>query len=200
MTLGVQLSLDNQWKVYLNLRRIWIILINLHHFKHKIGFLRLLECHKYLIVLDGPQNTDQWIQTCAFTVAYVVLWLEVLFYYSAVKVFHIRCATRGEGESLPYPFLKIKKKCPGFGKKGPNFVHPEVKFSIQNIVLRVSRTKSSKISCCGAFFLDFLRKCLLKYPNFKKPPLSWKISGCAPTCKQYDFCSLELYWQYRQKF
>ena len=41
MTLSFQLGLDNQWKVYSNLR-IWIILINLCHFKHKTGFLRLL--------------------------------------------------------------------------------------------------------------------------------------------------------------
>ena len=33
-----------------------------------------------------------------------------------------------------YPFLKIIKKCSVFGKKGPDFLHPEVKFTIQNIV------------------------------------------------------------------
>ena len=33
MTLDVQLGLDTQWKVYSNLTRIWIILINLCHFK-----------------------------------------------------------------------------------------------------------------------------------------------------------------------
>ena len=43
----------------------------------------------------------------------------------------------GEGESQPYPFWEIKKM-PWFWKKGPDFVHPEVKFIIQNIVLRVS--------------------------------------------------------------
>ena len=92
------------------------------------------------------------------------------------------------------PFLKIKK-C-------PDFFHHEVKYTIQNIVLRVSGTKSSKMFCYWSFFLDFLRKCLLKCPNFKKPPLPWTISDCAPAYiwyKQSDFCSLELYWQYLQK-
>ena len=35
----------------------------------------------------------------------------------------VRCATRGrEGGGLPCPFLKIKKKCHEFGKKGPDCV------------------------------------------------------------------------------
>ena len=49
---------------------------------------------------------------------------------------------RGEGwggrGGLPCPFLKIEKKCPDFGKKWPDYVLPWVKFSIQNVVLRVS--------------------------------------------------------------
>ena len=57
-----------------------------------------------------------------------------------------------------------------------------------------------------------MRKCLLKYHNFTKPPLPWTISGCAPAyiwyiCiyiyiyiyKQSDFRSLEPYWQHLQK-
>ena len=46
--------------------------------------------------------------------------------------------------SAPFPFSKIKK-C-------PDFVHLEVKYAIQNIVLRVSGTKSSKSFYCGTFF------------------------------------------------
>ena len=42
MTLGVQLGLDNQWKVYSNLRKIWIILINLCHFNTKQDFWDML--------------------------------------------------------------------------------------------------------------------------------------------------------------
>ena len=97
---------------------------------------------------------------------------------------------KGEGMPLPptlFPFLKIKKKC-------PDFVHCEVKYAIQSIVL-----KAPKFSIAGLFYLDFLRKCLSKCPDFKKPPLPWTISDCAPAYiwyKQSDFCSLELYWQY----
>ena len=144
MTLGVQLGFDNQWIVCSNLRRIWIILLNLCHFKHKTGFL------SYISNLDGPWNTEHntfqgyphmdrciGCHTCAFTVAYAALWLEVLLHYSAVKVFHIRCVTRGnEGEANPSISLEIKKM-PWFWKKGPDFVRSEVKFIIQNIVLRI---------------------------------------------------------------
>ena len=35
-------------------------------------------------------------------------------------------------------FSKNRKKCPDFGKKDPHCVHLQFKFSIQNIVLRVS--------------------------------------------------------------
>ena len=83
-----------------------------------------------------------------------------------------RRATRGEeGGGLPCPFLKIEKKCPAFGKKGPNCVHPWVESSIQNVVLRVSRGKSAKTFPCGAFFLVFLTKSLSKCLNSAKPPL-----------------------------
>ena len=96
------------------------------------GLLRLLPCHKYLIVLCeqlrwtskhrpikfntflGYTHMDHYTHTCAFTVAYIILWLEVLLHYSTVKVFHIRCATRGGGS--PTLFWK-SKKCRNFGKK-----------------------------------------------------------------------------------
>ena len=48
MAIGVQLGLDKHWKVYSNLRRIWIILINLCHFKHQTGLF------SYVSNLDGP--------------------------------------------------------------------------------------------------------------------------------------------------
>ena len=53
---------------------------------------------------------------------------------------HPICHKGGQLErrgGLPFPFLKINKKCPEFRKKGPDCVHPYVKFTIQNIVLRV---------------------------------------------------------------
>ena len=50
--------------------------------------------------------------------------------------------------SLPCLFLKIEKKNPDFGRKDPDCVHLQVKFAIQNVVLRVSRRKSSKYFLC----------------------------------------------------
>ena len=96
---------------------------------------------------------------------------------------------------LSDPFLKIKKsnlilkkKQPDFvhlsvkfsiqnvvlrvsRRKNSNFVHLWVKFSIQNVVLRVSRRKSSKNFPCEAFFIVFLTKCLLKCTNSTNPSL-----------------------------
>ena len=126
MTLGVQLGLDTQW---INLRRIWIILINLCYFSTKQDFWDYFNVinvwHCYVSNLDGPQNRaikfnmfqgyphmDHCIgcHTCAVTVAYAVLWLEVLLHYSAMKVsyLHIKCATRGGGRP-PLLFLENQK-------------------------------------------------------------------------------------------
>ena len=76
-----------------------------------------------------------------------------------------RCATRRARALLP-----LSKKCFGkkikislnLGKKGLDFGHPWVKSSIQNVVLRVSKTKKSKVFL---YFFVFLTKCLLKYPS-----------------------------------
>ena len=85
----------------------------------------------------------------------------------------------GGGEASPALFWK-SKKYPDFGKKGPDCVHPWGKFTIQNVVLRVSRRKNSEIFPVGPFFLKFLTTCLSKSPNFTKPPLHWIISGWVP--------------------
>ena len=47
------------------------------------------------------------------------------------------------GRSL-LPFFENKKKCPDFAEKDSDSVHLWVKYSIQNVVLRVSRRKSIK--------------------------------------------------------
>ena len=89
---------------------------------------------------------------------------------------------RRKGKVSPTLLWKIKKNA-DFGKKA----------------LIESIPKSSAVAL---FFVDFLRKCLSKCPNSKKPPLPWKSSGCAPayiSYKQPGFCSLEPYWQYLQK-
>ena len=73
-------------------------------------------------------------------------------YSSSGKMLHHRRAARGKGEVSPAIF-EDRKKCPDFGKKGPNCVHPWVESSIQNAVLRISRRKSSKIFANWAFFV-----------------------------------------------
>ena len=85
----------------------------------------------------------------------------------------------GRAEASPALFWKLKKVA-WFWKKVLDCVHLWVKFSIQNVVLRVSRRKSSKSFSVGPFLHKFLRKCLSKCPNSMKPSLPWKISGCAP--------------------
>ena len=54
----------------------------------------------------------------------------------------------------PLPFLKIKK-VPDFGKKSPDCVHLWIKFSIQNVVLRVSQRKNSQKVCLQVFLSCF---------------------------------------------
>ena len=78
----------------------------------------------------------------------------------------------GEGDVL-CSFLKIGKSALIFEKR-----IKWVESSIQNLVLRVSRRKSSKIFPCGSLSLVFLKKS--KCPNFTKSLLLWKITGWAP--------------------
>ena len=95
-------------------------------------------------------------------------------------ILDIRHATQGRvGGGLPCRFSKIEEIALILEKKSHDCVHLWVKFSIENIVLRVSRRKNSKIFPCGAFFV-LLMKCLSKCPNSAKPLLPWKVSGCAP--------------------
>ena len=160
MTLGVQLGLDKPMKSIFQHER------GLNYFDR---FMRL------------TQNRIFQITSVSYTFDLIVLWLcqqlrwtskhraqyisgissygslhrlPYLYFYNCIycfvigalfhiKVFHIRHAPKGYGEA-PLPFLESLKKC-------PKFVHPEVKFTIQNIALRVSRTKCSKIFCCRTF-------------------------------------------------
>ena len=45
-----------------------------------------------------------------------------LFYNTITCLF--RRAIKGGGGSPPLPFFENQKKCPDFGKKGPNCVYP----------------------------------------------------------------------------
>ena len=69
-----------------------------------------------------------------------------------------------EGGGLPSFFLKIKKKCPDFRKKGSDCVHPYIKFTIGNVVLRVSKRKNFDISACGAFFTRIFDEIFIGVP------------------------------------
>ena len=61
----------------------------------------------------------------------------------------------GKGRS-PLPFFENRKKYPDFGKQGPDCVDLWVKFSIQNLVLRVFRRKKTpKCFPAEPFFLVF---------------------------------------------
>ena len=58
---------------------------------------------------------------------------------------------------LPCPFLKFEKSALILAKKGPNSVHLWSTYSIQNLILRVSKRKNSKIFLRGCFFLCFIQ-------------------------------------------
>ena len=78
-----------------------------------------------------------------------------------------------EGRKRPLlPFFENRKKCPDFEKKDSDYVRPWVKFSIKNVVLRVSIGKNFKIFPA--------EKSTFKCPNLTKSPLPCKIFGCAP--------------------
>ena len=70
------------------------------------------------------------------------------------------CNLEGEGRP-PLSFLKIVGNV---GKKGPDCVRHWVKFSIQNIVLRVYRRESSKLFPRGAFFSCVFDEMLIEVP------------------------------------
>ena len=53
---------------------------------------------------------------------------------------------------------------PDFGKKGPDCIHLCVKLSIQNLVLTVSRKKSSKFFLCGIFFSCAIDEMFIEVP------------------------------------
>ena len=76
----------------------------------------------------------------------------------------------GEGMSS-LPCFENQKKYPDLGKKGPDFVHLLVKFFVQNVILRVTTRKNSKMFHCGAFFSCVLTNCLLKCLSSQPSPL-----------------------------
>ena len=78
--------------------------------------------------------------------------------YSEMLI-HIKAHTQARNQEgtkgLPSPFWKLKKRAMGLEKKGPDCVHFWVKFSIQNVVLRLCRGKTPKCFSARHFFLVF---------------------------------------------
>ena len=70
-----------------------------------------------------------------------------------------RRPTRRDWGRTPLPFFENRKKHPEFEKKGPEFVHLLVKFSIQNVVLRVSKNFSLR-----GFFYCLFSEMFIKMP------------------------------------
>ena len=113
---------------------------------------------------DGVATALEFIKTrnyfyfnsyyISFFEAVLFIWLNPLVpdVTNLYSQYHFGCVTRGgEGGGFSHPFFKIEKKCPDFGKKRPDYIHPWVKFLVENAVLSVSRKKISKIFPCGAF-------------------------------------------------
>ena len=77
--------------------------------------------------------------------------------------------------SLPY--LKIEKSVLILEKKGADCVYPWVRFSIQNIVFRVSRSEISKMLPCVASCSCVFNEMFIEVPKFHKVTCSepWHI-------------------------
>ena len=65
-------------------------------------------------------------------------------------------------EKTSLHLFENRKECPNFWKKARDCAHLCVKFSSENVVLRVSRRKNSTMFPCVASFFVFLTKCSLK--------------------------------------
>ena len=85
---------------------------------------------------------------------------RVIDAYSAA----LTVAQSGRRRRPPPPFFENRKKCPDFGKKGFVGAHLWAKFSTQNVALRVSRRKNSKMFPCGIFFLWVFYEIFIEVP------------------------------------
>ena len=73
----------------------------------------------------------------------------------------------GRGQTFPFLFWKVKKVSWFWGKKALILSTFGIKFSIQGVVLRVSRRKNSQILPSGAFFpCFFFDKIFIEVPWF----------------------------------
>ena len=97
----------------------------------------------------------------------------------------------GNGEEASPTHFWKSKKVPGFWKKGPDCIHLCVKFSIQNVVLRISRTKKFQIFPCGASFSCVFDEVFIEVSKFHEtsPVLknfwlrAWKVGVSKYFCR-----------------
>ena len=116
--------------------------------------------------------------------------------------------TRGRGEASPVLF-ESWKWCPEHEKKSPDCFNLLVKFSIQNVVRRVSGRKIGKIFSCGTSFccifgmfscaFDMFLKCLLTCPSLTIPPpvlspTPYPEKFHFPFCKTLHLKFLTVFW------
>ena len=73
---------------------------------------------------------------------------------------------RNQGKEGRPATIENRKKCPDFGTEDLDCVHLFVKFSIQNVVLRVSRRKNSEMFLCGACFSSVFDEMFIEVPQF----------------------------------
>ena len=79
---------------------------------------------------------------------------------------HSQARDQGRKERHPRPFLKIEKRVLIFV---PDSVHLWIKYFIQNVVLRGSTKKNSRMFPCGASFSRFLTKSQSNCPSSSCP-------------------------------
>ena len=123
------------------------------------------------------------------------------YYSSDAKKIRTGWTTGAQQNGRPsLPFFEDREKTPDVRKKIRDCVHLLVKFFIENVVLGVSKKTTSTFLPAESFFV-FLTKCLSKCSRSTKPPLPWKISGCAPVSERlFNVLSLiisgkHLWWQ-----
>ena len=101
--------------------------------------------------------------------------------YWCIFIHTYRCATRKREEASLSLFKNRKKKCPDFWKKSPDFAHLSVKLSTQNVALRASRRKNSKMFLRGASFSCVFDKIFIEMlESYSKPcdTLTRHIQNC----------------------
>ena len=100
------------------------------------------------------------------------------------------------GEASPSFFWKLKKGTLILEQKGPDFIQLWVKFSIEAIVLRVSRKKKAKCFPAGLFLLAFIKEIFITVPWFHQTSPAMKnvwLCGCNLTKLQnYSFCKSQI--------